>query len=412
MRSSSAGTVKFYRITADGPRVTRSAWTEGRSPRRTVAEFPDGYQAQREFEEIRQKKLREGFACVADAAGAARGAVVLDIQVPNRCSAAAFDMSPDGRTIVVGTMLKDAYGAEIHLIDVGSGHRELVHAEPPEARPEPLGRGQTFLHAALFDAGGKRVIYALNGETRLFDPASGQTDVLARYRQYEDAAHNPFLLRPAWDATRQRLMVFDAGDRVRILDAEWNEVFTTSTRRPSRQCWTGALSPSGKLMALCFTEEPRHARDRGTHDRAVAEVEIWDIDQRQVRTRIPMGRTPHTAGFDPADTLLVVNPEFVEGPCAFSLATGRLAWHFPDPVRTDRWATCYHWAYSPDGATLAIGRRGDTDVVDAATRRGDPAFRRRPGDRGTGRTNTVRISSDGTLVASGGDSGRIVVRKL
>jgi WD40 repeat protein len=261
----------------------------------------------------------------------------------------------------------------------------------------------------LFDAGGEHIIYALNGETRLFNLKSEETRILARYREFHDAHHNPFRVRPSWDAARRRLLLFDTGDRVRVLDQDWNAVFATSTERPSVG-WTGSLSPSGKLMALCFTKGSRYKAD----DPEVTEVEIWDIDRDAVLCRIPMDRKPHAIGFDPADTLLVANPESAEGPCAYSLETGELVWHFPNPNPhlTDRWATCYGWAYAPDGATLAVGRRGDTDVVDAATRHSDPAFARRPGDLGTGRTYTVRISADGSLVASGGDTGRIIVRKL
>ncbi|MDT0548871.1 MULTISPECIES: WD40 repeat domain-containing protein [Streptomyces] len=405
MRSSAdPAKVRFYRIAVEGSRLIRSAWTEGRRPRETVTECASEPEAEREFEKQCWKKLREGFACVADAAQAARGAVVLDVKVPNRCWAEAFDLSPDGRTLAVGTMLKDAYGAEIHLIDVGTGHRRLIHTEP-------VGDRQTFVHAVHFDAGGEHVVYALNEETRLFNPASGQTRVLARYREFQDAHFNSFRVRPSWDAARRRLLLFDTGDRVRIvgtLDQDGNDVFATSGERPSMRCWAGALSPSGKLMALCFTKGSRYKDD----DPEVTEVEIWDIDRRKVVRRIPMDRKPHSIGFDPADTLLVANPESHEGPRAYSLETGELVWHFPHPFLADRGATCYGWAYSPDGSTLAIGRRGDTDVVDAVTRHSDPAFAHRPGDLGTGRTYTVRISADGTLVASGGDTGRIIVRKL
>ena len=73
----------------------------------------------------------------------------------------------------------------------------------------------------------------------------------------------------------------------------------------------------------------------------------------------------------------------------------------------------YGWEYSPDGATLALGRRGHTDVMDAATRTPDPAFEPTSPLPGlTGRTRTVRFSDDGTLIASGGDSGRTLVRRL
>ncbi|MDW6062220.1 hypothetical protein SAZ11_34635 [Streptomyces sp. FXJ1.4098] len=47
-----------------------------------MTECANEHEAAREFEELRWKKLREGFACVADATQAARGAVVLDVKVP------------------------------------------------------------------------------------------------------------------------------------------------------------------------------------------------------------------------------------------------------------------------------------------------------------------------------------------
>ncbi|MEO3749444.1 WD40 repeat domain-containing protein [Streptomyces sp. B6B3] len=420
--SAGAGKTRFYRIAVDGSRLVRVAWTEGRTPRETVVECDSEREAARESAKLRGKKLREGFAYVADAERAAHGDVVFDVQVPNRCSAEAFDLSPDGRTLVVGTMLREAYGAELHLIDVGTGERRLVHAEAVAPTGEGAGGPtQTFLHAALFDATGTRLVYAMNGETRLLDLGSGETQVLARYEEFADARFNPFRLRPALDAARRRLLLFDAGDRVRVLGPErsdggasqasgaWGRdpLFETGTARPGFECWAAGLSPSGRLLALCFSRGSRYRAD----DPQVTEVEIWDVDRGVELCRIPMGRPAYVVGFDPSETELVAAVEFADGPCAFSVETGRLLWHFPDPFRDDRWATCYGWAYSPDGGTLAIGRRGETEVVDAATRRADPAFAPIPGDAGTGRTRTVRFSADGGLMAAGGDSGRIILRR-
>ncbi|WP_200827199.1 WD40 repeat domain-containing protein [Thermomonospora echinospora] len=348
--------------------------------------------------------MREGFCRVADAADAARGDVVLEFLVPNRCPADAFDLSPDGRTLVVGTMLKEAYGAEIHLVDVATGRRRLVHAEPP-------GKGQTFLHRVLFDADGERIIYALNGETRLLDPASGRHQVLAAYQQYKDAQFNPFRMRPAWNRDHTRLLVFDHGDRVRVLDREWNTVFETHAEATLFECWDGALSPSGRLLALSRSK----GRQYDDSDPMVTEIEVWDLEKGTVRQRIPIpvGQPVNKVGFDPTETLVLACPWYDGGPGAYSLDTTTLAWHFSDPVQPDRWALCYGWDYSPDGTTLAIGRRACTDVVDTATREIDPAFRQSWPETGlTGRTERVRISADGTLVASGGDSGRILIRRL
>lgn len=410
LRSSESSRQAFYRVTLDGRRLVRTAWTEGRRPRETVKDLDvkDDHEAERAFAKARDTKMRAGFCQVTDASGASRGDAVLELLVPNRCPADAFDLSPDGRTLVVGTMLKGAYGAEIHLVDVATGHRRLLHAEPPGTRPESSAKRQTFLHAVLFDAGGERIVYALNGETRLLDLATGRTRTVARYREFEDARFNPFRLRPSWNRARDRLLVFHAGDRVRVVDREWDTVFETSAPESGFECQAAALSPSGRLLALCHGKGSVYSDT----DPAVTEVEIWDVEQGTVMSRIPVDRPLHKVGFDPAETLLVANRVNVEGPCAFGLATGEPAWHFPDPYRTDRWADCYGWDYSPDGGTLAIGRRRHADVVDAATRELDPVLEPRPEMGSTGRTYGVRISDDGTLVASGGDSGRILVRSL
>ncbi|MBC6457645.1 WD40 repeat domain-containing protein [Actinomadura sp. HBU206391] len=410
LSSSDPSKPRFYRVRLDGRRLIGTAWAEGRSPRETVKDLDvdTDHLAVRAFDKARDKKMREGFCHVADVAGAARGDVVLEFLVPNRSPAEAFDLSPDGRTLVVATTLKEAYGAEIHLVDVATGHRRLLRAEEPQAGSESSPKRQTFLHAVLFDAGGQRIVYALNEETRVLDIATGAIRTLARYRQFRDSRFNPFRVRPSWDRARGRLLVFDTGDRVRVLDPDWRTVFETSTAGSSFECRAGALSPSGRLLALVHGKGSIYSQD----DPAVTELEVWDVENGTAVHRFAVDRPVHRIGFDPSEGLLVVNPESVQGPGAFSLETGTLAWHFPAPYRTDRWDDCYAWAYSADGKMLAVGRRGLTDVIDATSRESDPAFGRRPESGGTGRTYGVKISDDGTLVASGGDSGRIVVRRL
>lgn len=407
---------KFYRIRLDGKRLIRTAWTPGRKPRETVKEL-DGVHTHA-FERCRDQKMREGFCRVADISGAARGDTVLEFLVPNRCSADAFDLSPDGRTLVVGTMLADAYGAEIHTVDIATGHRRLLHVEPPVTHPERVGKGQTFVHTVFFDADGERIIYALNGETLLLDPASGQRRALAGYEQFRSSSFNPFCVKPMWDVARHRLLVFDARDMVRVLDTAGSPLLEVCTTDSTTECRAGALSPSGRLLALYRPSRGVvYSHADALHDKT-NEIEVWDIATGRRTARIPApvtlagARTLHRIGFDPTERLIVTNPNPAQGPCALSIDTGEGVWCFPDAHLTDRWATCYSWEYSSDGTTLAIGRRGATEIVDAATRVADPAFAYRPETGVTGRTYRVRISADNTLVASGGDCGRIVVRKL
>lgn len=403
-----AAKTRFYRVALEGHTLIRTAWAEGGRPRETVTRLDarSADAAALAFARARDKKLREGFVRVADRETAARGAAVLELLVPNRSwYAGAFDLSPDGRTLVTGTMLKDGYGAEIHLIDTATGARRLIHAEPPEQRPAPRSPGQTFLHAAFFDADGERIVYALNGETRRLDPSSGRQQTLARYRQFDDCDFNPHRLRPKWSADRGRLLTYDCDNRVRVLDRQGNIVFEVHAEAP-QACWDGALSPSGELLAL--------SRSKGATTAAAPEIEVWDIAAGTVRQRIPAPADQHAVdvGFDPTGTLILAGPWHSGGPGAYSLETAEPVWHFADPCQPERWATCYGWAYAPDGATLAIGRRGRTDVVDTATRTPDPAFGELPGTGHTGRTYGVRFSADGTLLAAAGDSGRLVVRAL
>ena len=335
--------------------------------------------------------------------------MVLACAAPNRSAATALDLHPSGQVLVVGTMLKQAYGAEIHLIDVDSGLRRLVHTEQSHGR-------QTFVHSVLFDAAGDGLVYALNEETRHLDLETGATRVLAGYQQWRTSDFNPFCLRPGWDAARRRLLVFEAGDRVRVLDMVSGDVLHEVVAKDRGECRAGALSRSGRLLALRF----------GPYGCGVAgvQIEIWDVDTgtltRTLRGPFPAG--VKDIGFDPQERWVVANGEYVEGPFAIDIATDTLAWAAPAPTAPAPPATappatiptgdpghrrtCYAWDYAPDGATLAIGGRGEIVLLDAQTRA--PAAIQ-PSWLGTGRTGRVVYSADGRLVAAGGDSGRITV---
>lgn len=405
---------RYCRLTLTGSHLERSTWAGEGKPRVTFRDLPgQAWEVRLEYLKEVRKKMGEGFAFVRDAAAAAPGELLLECRVPNRCTSRAFDLRPDGAELAVGTSLKDGYGAEIHLIDVATGVRRLVHTE--EALAADGRRSQTIPHAVLYDASGTALAYALNGETRRLDLRTGETHVLGAYRQWQTSHFNPYCVQPAWDGERRRLLLFDADDMVRVLDADGNRVFEVHTKRDTTECRAGALSASGRLLALYRPSRGIvYAHEDARHD-TTNEVEIWDVDKGTLRTRVQVpaqlaARTLDKVGFDPTETLVVTNPDPVQGPCAISIETGEIVWHFPDAHRTDRWDTCFSWAYSPDGSLLAIGRHlGDAvELRDAATR--EPVAT--PLERVEGhRVHRLVFSADGTVLAAGGGSDLLTVRK-
>ncbi|MHA5054778.1 WD40 repeat domain-containing protein [Streptomyces sp. SD15] len=384
---------KNVRLWVDGGWLRRESRTgTAGTPRQSSKDHGSPEEARYALAKEGRKRMHDGFVLLRDPAEVAFGEPVLVCAAPNRCSSQALDLHPEGHTVVVGTTLKEAYGAEIHLIDVRTGIRQLVHTEPPGAK-------QTFLHTVRFDADGRGVVYALNGQTRHLDLDTGTSRTLASYEQYQTANFNPFCVQPSWDRARRRLLVFDTGNRVRVLDDAGESLLDLDVaRRPT--CRAGALSPSGRLLVLAFD----------MHD-----IEVWDVDSgRQVhRHRFPFpfdrsaaGCGVDSLGFDPTERYLIANGGYAEGPCSMALDTGKLEWTVPDPYRTDRWGTCYGWDFSPDGSQLAIGDRGMACLRDAATGAKAPV---QPPFTGTGRTYRVVFSDAGDLLACGGDSGSIVV---
>lgn len=404
---------KFCRLTLDGPTVSRATWTGDGKPRQSSRDIEgspdDAHDAY--VKEVR-KKMNEGFVFSRPQADAAVDQLVLECLALNRCASDVFDLRPDGAELAVGTTLKQGYGAEIHLIDVATGERRLVHAEP-------VGPDQTFVHAVRYDADGTALVYALNGQTRRLDLSTGATCLLASYKQWKSASFNPFCVKPAWDAARRRLLVFDAGDTVRVLDADGSLLLDVCTKADTRECRAGSLSPSGRLLALYRPSRGIvYGHQDALHD-TTNEIEVWDVSARSLIARTPVpfslsGRPLklNEIGFDPSESLIVTNPDPVQGPCALSINTGEVAWAFPDAHRTDRLDTCHTWTYAPSSSgPLAIGRgpRGAVDLRDPATHEPWPVQLERLEQQ---RVQRIVYSRDGRLMAAGGDSGTLTVRRI
>ncbi|MFF8612285.1 hypothetical protein [Streptomyces sp. NPDC015350] len=249
---------KYVRLRVDGDSLRRESRSgESGRPRHSAKDCGSPTEAGYALAKETRKRLHDGFVMLRDPAEAAVGEPVLVAAAPNHCSSQVLDVHPEGHTLVVGTTLKGAYGAEIHLVDVATGVRRLVHTEP-------AGERQTFVHTVRFDAAGQGVVHALNGETRHLDLATGTSRTLASYEQWQTSDFNPFCVQPSWDRDRARLLVFDAGNRARVLDAAGAPLLDLDVARQP-ECRAGALSPSGRLLALAFGTGPAH-------------VEVWDVD--------------------------------------------------------------------------------------------------------------------------------------
>jgi WD40 repeat protein len=391
---------KSWRGRIDGSILIQSTQTGVGRPRETSKTLESEQKAAVALDKAVRKKMSEGFVFLRNAAQAKAGEILLDLLAPNQSAADVFDLALDGSSVALGTILKGAYGAEIHLIDVATGRLETIHQEPK-------GPGQTFLHAVHFDASGKFLIYALNGETRRMDLASGETKALASFVQWEGTNFNPFCVRPSWDGTRQRLLLFDSKDRVRVLDSNLNTLVEVNTASRTNECRCGALSRSGKRLAVYRSSRLFvYGHDDAAQDKT-NQVEIWNVDTRSLERTVTVSWKIDRIGFDPSEKRLLFSHEFAQGPGEIALETGAKTWYQKDPYRNDRWGTCFSWGFSPDTRVLAIGGFG-ISLRDASTHDPCPV---QPNTDVHQRVYRIVFSGDGRLYACGGDHGRLQVFK-
>jgi hypothetical protein len=142
---------KYARFMRDGTTVTREAWTGTGTRRVTVNEFADDFQARMGFDKETRTRMRQGFVYLRDIADTPPGGLVVQCVVPGLGLGYGFDLHPDGTTLAAGFGSDRNGTAVMHLIDVATGVRTLVHTDPPVP-----GRSQPWLHDVLFDSTGGR----------------------------------------------------------------------------------------------------------------------------------------------------------------------------------------------------------------------------------------------------------------
>lgn len=391
---------KYVRLAADGTRLVRETWTgPGGKPRMTEKTFapesglPADHVASMELRSEAVRRMRAGYVLIRDQAESGPGDVVLLCAAPNRAASGVFDLSPDGHTLAVGTTLAGGVGAEIHLIDVRTGLRRRVHAVAND--PDPASYDYTtFIHQVLFDADGQGIVYAVNGQTGHLDLNTGATRSLAHFTYVRgvEIFYSQWV-KPSWDAARQRLLVFDADSRIRVLDRTGDPVLDLPVRDAST-CRGGALSRSGRLLVLRYGH---------------ADIEVWEVDTGSLVRRMDFPFPPdeqsdlgaRQVGFDVSEGLVLVDRDIVAGPFAASIETGELAWSV-----TNQDGPTWTWSFSPDGTVLALGGVDHISLYRATDLERMPAQPPRAPLKQLGR---VAFSADGSLVAGGGDGGQLGV---
>ncbi len=343
-------------------------------------------------------KLRDDFALVRPVSETPIGGVTLCAFASGAGAGTIGDLSADGRFgVTVGSDAK-LTAFHVEVIEVSTGARRRVFERSGLTR-------QGFVQTVFFDADGTALYLAQMEETLRIDLATGEAKRVADYSQHSTARFNPFVVRPHTDRSRGRLVVFDAGTFVRVLDRDHRALLSVSTEAHLTECRAARISPSGKLLAVYRVSRGTvYGHDDAKHD-ATSVVDVWDVDSGALRTSLPMPNQIDAVGFTPDDSTLLVTGYYSRGPIAYDLATGEERWRLCDPHSPDGLRHSHSWDFSPDATLMAVGHYMAA-LYDASTRA--PIALEPAGDF---RAPVVRFSNDGALLGSV-EGGLFVVRRV
>lgn len=331
-------------------------------PREFSKKHPTVEAARAAFEKRVRVKLNDGFVHVVPMEQVAVGGVRFECSSKGGGGGGLLDLSKDGRFVVAAEVEHEARGCRLTVFDTFTGAGRVVFER---TSPE-----QTFLHAALFDATAESLIVQLNCETLRVDLATGKTRSLAEYREFASSRFNPFVVQPVMDAARRRVVLFDAGNVVRVLELEGERVVREfPTTSATTECRGVALSPSGKKLALYRPSRGVvYGHDDAGHDTSSV-VEVYDVDSGALVVKHDLGKKLGQLGFTPEEDALLVTWDYAQGPVAYRLPDFVELWRFEDAFRTDRLATAYTWAWSVRGKSRLLALAGNTVQLHDATKR-------------------------------------------
>jgi hypothetical protein len=336
-------TTRHWRARLDGAKLVQTTWADGGRSKETVRALASAAAAAAELDKLERRRFADGYARVHDFDAVPPGGAVFECYGP-----VLHDLSADGTALALARYgaAKDRW-CRVERVEMRTGARRVVFQEPASA---PVG---PYVHAALFDPAGESLVVLLNTHTFRVDLRTGAREPLAGYEEFRTARFNPHVVRPSQGAERRRLVVFDSGDIVRVVEGG-RALLEVSTASPTAECRGARVSPSGRLLAVYRVSRGVVYNHPDARADTTNEVEVWDVDARRTLTKIAMPEPVGQVGFDPADEHLIVSFGCY-GPVAYSLTSGEKVWQYGGPDRPLD-SICFGWSFSPDGSLLAAGR--------------------------------------------------------
>jgi len=390
LRVTDAGTDECI-CRLEGDELVMDLRLVGQKPRTTRKKFgsndPQRYSppADWHYPQLVGRKMGEGFVLFRDGRNGAR----YETLFRSAGGSSTFDLHPDSQHIVYATLRSEAYGADLHVLDLRTGRSRTIHGEEYDhANPN-----QTWIRDVRYHPSGTAIYYTLNRATLKLDLKPAKRRVVERSEGKLVARKQAKFLfgtergdaRLEMDAARSRLLAYlEHGSKVRVLATEDDRVlFEQGEWGPDyADHATATISPSGKLVAI--------ADDKHT-------IAIFDVAKRKEIAKMTLEKRVFRLGFSPDEKRIFVSHGLnKEGPFVHELGNKNPLFHF-----TDANEYAYEvraWAFAPDGKTIVLASR-DLRVADPGTGHDIEKL-----DGGAAR---AVFSSDGRLLVSGGFEFRV-----
>lgn len=376
------GKRRFWTARCVGSKLETKTYLEGKTPKPSTKSLSDAYASARAYHKAVASKLRSGYVFRQDPGELEPRSICFAAFASGGGGGPVLDLSLDGTRALTAGHRGAPKAVWLETIDTDTGARHRIFEREVE-------QGQLFLHSACFDQSGRAVVLQLEQETFKLDIESGELSRIASYGRDDGSQFNPFVVRPHFDGGRRRLVLFDRGSVVRVVDEAGASLLEVDVSHATTECRSAAISHSGKLLALYRASRGLiYGHDDAKHD-STNVVELWDIDGGELRKTFEFKELLDSVGLDAHDQLLMMTRKDLRGPILVELATGRELFEFD--------AVAYTWAWAPDGSMLATAGH----ALRLWAVRGLGRFEEIPiEDALPGRIMHVSFSSDGGLVAS------------
>ncbi len=369
------GKVKHWDAHYSGGNLIQTTWVDDGKRKETKRPYTPKEGAL-ELDKLERRRFASGYVRLQAFEEVEPGEIFFECYGP-----VLHDMSSDGRWLALAR-----YGpgqgswCRIEIVDTTTGARRVAW--------ELLDTKYAFIHSMAFDASNEFLFVLFKTTTFKLNLQTGEQMRLAEYGDFWTSHFNPYNLPLSQDASRSRIVICDAEQKIRVWEGS-QVVLEVDATSSTTECRGAKISPSGRYLALF----------RGTLT-AMPDVtplpnvvEIWDIATGQIQTKISASEPLGKIGFDPQEKHLLVTFGYY-GPAAFLLASGEMVWRFGDEKNNPA-DVCYGWSFSPDGSILAVGRYSEILLY-------NPADQQRVESPSLGAHKAERIffSNDGQRIAA------------